>query len=215
MPRNSASGANKQRRRPQREYSDTAGFRPPGAQPGHRDPNIRLDGQSVESSFVHLEKEKESAGRVVGTQGWKTPDTPVKTQTPQDKSIHDALWDHFWSEVPATSTRSDASCNSKESTLKISLENNLRSVPTINGKVNGKLKTPPPATPELPRHDPSIPRIQAVLPGRRADIVLKQDQGSGRTVRGVVAEVLTRGDHPWGIKVRLSDGRVGRVQRIY
>src|SRR5579859_7592552 len=205
MPRNSASGANKQRRKPQREYADRAGFRPPGAQPGHRDPNIRLDGRSVESSFVHLEKEKE-AGRVVGTQGWKTPDPAVEKQN-EENSIHDALWDHFWNDSPAMSTPS----LTMESTPKISLDKNLRPVPTVNARLN----TPPTATPELPRHDPSIPKQQAVLPGKIADIVLKQDQGSGRTLRGVIAEVLTRGDHPWGIKVRLSDGRVGRVQRIH
>ena len=30
----------------------------------------------------------------------------------------------------------------------------------------------------------------------------------------MVQDVLTRGDHPRGIKVRLRDGRVGRVQRL-
>lgn len=30
----------------------------------------------------------------------------------------------------------------------------------------------------------------------------------------MVADVLTSGDHPRGIKVRLRDGRVGRVQRM-
>jgi hypothetical protein len=29
-----------------------------------------------------------------------------------------------------------------------------------------------------------------------------------------VADLLTRGDHPRGVKVRLRDGRVGRVQRL-
>ncbi|KAJ3205312.1 ATPdependent RNA helicase [Entophlyctis luteolus] len=57
-------------------------------------------------------------------------------------------------------------------------------------------------------------------------ITLKQDQGTGRTVTGFVDKgtnyfllgllttlaVLTRGNHPRGIKVRLTDGRVGRVQ---
>src|SRR5436305_5347421 len=133
MPRNSASGANKQRRRPQREYPDRAGFRPPGAQPGHRDPNIRLDGQSVKSSFVHLEKEKES-GRVVGTQGWKTPDPEIKQQN-EEKSIHDALWDHFWNDSSAMPTPSDR----RESTPKISVDKNLRPVLTTNAK----LMTPP------------------------------------------------------------------------
>src|ERR1700720_4551359 len=71
MPRNSASGANKQRKRPQREDSgrDARGrFR---AQPGHTDPNLRLDGQRLEQSFEHLERTKKPT-RVVGLQGWKT-----------------------------------------------------------------------------------------------------------------------------------------------
>ena len=33
-------------------------------------------------------------------------------------------------------------------------------------------------------------------------------------MRGIVGELLTRGDHPRGIKVRLRDGRVGRVQGL-
>jgi uncharacterized repeat protein (TIGR03833 family) len=47
------------------------------------------------------------------------------------------------------------------------------------------------------------------------EIVLKRDQRSGRRTRGVVAEILTNSSfHPHGIKVRLKDGRVGRVQEI-
>ena len=45
-------------------------------------------------------------------------------------------------------------------------------------------------------------------------IVLKVDQPTGSEVRGIVADLLTRGDHPRGVKVRLRDGRVGRVQRL-
>jgi uncharacterized repeat protein (TIGR03833 family) len=45
--------------------------------------------------------------------------------------------------------------------------------------------------------------------------VQKQDQRSGRTVEGTVAEVLTRSaTHPHGLKVRLTDGRVGRVKQV-
>jgi len=47
------------------------------------------------------------------------------------------------------------------------------------------------------------------------DIVIKADQRSGKVVRGIVQEVLTNTSfHPHGIKVRLTDGRVGRVQMI-
>ncbi|TVY36368.1 Uncharacterized protein LOCC1_G006844 [Lachnellula occidentalis] len=59
-----------------------------------------------------------------------------------------------------------------------------------------------------------VPSIQQVIPGAPVSIVLKADQPTGNEVQGVVAELLTRGDHPRGIKVRLRDGRVGRVQRM-
>lgn len=45
-------------------------------------------------------------------------------------------------------------------------------------------------------------------------IILKVDQPTGRQVQGIISEVLGRGDHPRGIKVRLVDGRVGRVQAM-
>ncbi len=55
----------------------------------------------------------------------------------------------------------------------------------------------------------------AIVPGARVAIVQKQDQRTGRTVEGVVAAVLTRSaTHPHGIKVRLVDGRVGRVKAV-
>ncbi|KAI1420777.1 hypothetical protein F5Y12DRAFT_771286 [Xylaria sp. FL1777] len=59
-----------------------------------------------------------------------------------------------------------------------------------------------------------VPRIRQVVPGALVNIILKADQRTGRQVRGIVQHVLTRGDHPRGIKVRLSDGRVGRVQSM-
>lgn len=64
------------------------------------------------------------------------------------------------------------------------------------------------------RHHPPVPKTTAVIPGAAVNIVLKADQPTGRTVSGVVRDVLTRGDHPRGIKVRLSDGRIGRVQSM-
>jgi uncharacterized repeat protein (TIGR03833 family) len=64
-----------------------------------------------------------------------------------------------------------------------------------------------------PRKDPR--NRAAILPGMTVEIVTKGDQRSGRTIRGTVREVLTgSGSHPHGIKVRLTDGRVGRVKRI-
>ena len=54
-----------------------------------------------------------------------------------------------------------------------------------------------------------------IYPGQTVSIILKQDQRSGRQTRGVVKDILTRSaHHPHGIKVRLQDGRVGRVQAI-
>ena len=49
----------------------------------------------------------------------------------------------------------------------------------------------------------------------RVAIVLKQDQRTGRETVGVVKDLLTNSaTHPHGIKVRLVDGQVGRVQKI-
>jgi uncharacterized repeat protein (TIGR03833 family) len=54
-----------------------------------------------------------------------------------------------------------------------------------------------------------------VRPGLTADIVLKQDQRTGRLTRGVVKDVLTKSAfHPHGIKVRLETGEVGRVKEL-
>lgn len=52
--------------------------------------------------------------------------------------------------------------------------------------------------------------------GIGVEIILKADQRTGKLTRGVVAEILTSSNfHPHGIKVRLEDGQVGRVQKIY
>jgi uncharacterized repeat protein (TIGR03833 family) len=56
---------------------------------------------------------------------------------------------------------------------------------------------------------------QNIHPGDGVQIVLKADQHSGRLTRGTVEAILTRSaHHPHGIKVRLTDGRVGRVKVI-
>ncbi len=59
-----------------------------------------------------------------------------------------------------------------------------------------------------------VPSTTKVLQGARVNIVLKADQPTGHTVQGVVSQLLTNGNHPRGIKVRLTDGRVGRVQSM-
>jgi len=54
-----------------------------------------------------------------------------------------------------------------------------------------------------------------IRPGLVVDIVLKQDQRTGKTTRGIVKDILTNSPtHPHGIKVRLQDGQVGRVKHI-
>ncbi len=51
--------------------------------------------------------------------------------------------------------------------------------------------------------------------GVRVKIVLKQDQRTGKLTEGVVQNILTNSPaHPHGIKVRLTDGAVGRVKEI-
>lgn len=52
-------------------------------------------------------------------------------------------------------------------------------------------------------------------PGMTVLIVLKQDQRTGKLTKGIVKDILTKSpNHPHGIKVRLLDGRVGRVNKI-
>lgn len=52
--------------------------------------------------------------------------------------------------------------------------------------------------------------------GLNVKIVLKQDQRSGKLTDGVVKDILTKSPtHHHGIKVRLTNGAVGRVKEIY
>lgn len=54
-----------------------------------------------------------------------------------------------------------------------------------------------------------------VTPGLSVKIVLKADQKSGKLTSGIVKDILTNSStHPHGIKVRLTDGQVGRVQEV-
>ena len=51
--------------------------------------------------------------------------------------------------------------------------------------------------------------------GGEVEVVLKADQPTGKLTRGRVAKILTSSIfHPRGIKVKLEDGQVGRVQKI-
>jgi uncharacterized repeat protein (TIGR03833 family) len=60
-----------------------------------------------------------------------------------------------------------------------------------------------------------LPTRSQIHSGARVRIVLKQDQTTGKLTEGIVKDILTSSPaHPHGIKVRLMDGQVGRVQEI-
>lgn len=51
--------------------------------------------------------------------------------------------------------------------------------------------------------------------GMLVNIVLKKDQRTGELTEGIVKDLLTSAAfHHRGIKVRLDDGQIGRVQEI-
>jgi uncharacterized repeat protein (TIGR03833 family) len=55
-----------------------------------------------------------------------------------------------------------------------------------------------------------------IKPGICVGIVLKKDQKTGKITKGIVSEILTNSEsHPHGIKVKLEDGKIGRVKEIY
>ena len=54
-----------------------------------------------------------------------------------------------------------------------------------------------------------------IYAGLLVDVVLKQDQRTGKRTRGIVKDIMTKShSHPHGIKVRLESGEIGRVQEI-
>ncbi|HLO36914.1 MAG TPA: YwbE family protein [Lacibacter sp.] len=54
-----------------------------------------------------------------------------------------------------------------------------------------------------------------IKPGMLVLIVLKKDQRTGALTEGIVKDLLTSAPkHHRGIKVRLEDGQIGRVQKI-
>ncbi len=54
-----------------------------------------------------------------------------------------------------------------------------------------------------------------VKAGLKVNIVLKADQRTNKLTQGIVKDILTNSpSHPHGIKVRLQDGQVGRVQEV-
>ncbi|KAI4189633.1 MAG: hypothetical protein LQ346_005075 [Caloplaca aetnensis] len=59
-----------------------------------------------------------------------------------------------------------------------------------------------------------VPRHKELQRGTHVNIVLKADQRSSKLTAGRIQDILTKGDHPRGVKVRLSDGQIGRVQSL-
>lgn len=61
----------------------------------------------------------------------------------------------------------------------------------------------------------SLPLRSDIRSGLKVQIIEKQNQHSGAVTEGVVARILTSSPaHPHGIKVMLTDGRVGRVKAL-
>ena len=60
----------------------------------------------------------------------------------------------------------------------------------------------------------AVPKMSQLQPGVQVNVVLKANQRSGKLTTGQISEILTRGDHPRGIKVRLRSGEIGRVQSL-
>ena len=61
----------------------------------------------------------------------------------------------------------------------------------------------------------SLPKRSEISPGLRVLVVEKQNQSTGKLTEGLVARILTSSPtHPHGIKVMLTNGKVGRVQAI-
>jgi uncharacterized repeat protein (TIGR03833 family) len=51
--------------------------------------------------------------------------------------------------------------------------------------------------------------------GSAVEVVQKRDQRTGILMRGVVQRILTKSKtHPYGIKVQLESGEVGRVKKV-
>lgn len=54
-----------------------------------------------------------------------------------------------------------------------------------------------------------------VYPGLLVSIILKKDQRTGKQTEGIVKDILTSSPyHSRGVKVRLTDGQIGRVAEI-
>jgi uncharacterized repeat protein (TIGR03833 family) len=60
-----------------------------------------------------------------------------------------------------------------------------------------------------------IPSRDRIFIGTTVQIVQKQDQRTGKLTEGKVKRLLTSSQfHPYGIKVELENGKIGRIQSI-
>ena len=63
--------------------------------------------------------------------------------------------------------------------------------------------------------NPSPPPRSAIRPGIAVWVIEKKNYGTMNYTQGVVKDILSSvGRHPRGIKVRLTDGTIGRVQWV-
>lgn len=61
--------------------------------------------------------------------------------------------------------------------------------------------------------NPNPPERSKLPPGTAVWIIEKENYGTNKYRQGIVRDILTsRPYHPRGIKVRLTDGSIGRVQ---
>jgi uncharacterized repeat protein (TIGR03833 family) len=61
----------------------------------------------------------------------------------------------------------------------------------------------------------ATPKRSEILVGTRVAVIEKQNQPTGQLTEGVVVKLLTKSPtHPYGIKVVLIGGKVGRVQKV-
>tara|TARA_B110000438_G_scaffold207835_1_gene199594 strand:+ start:2970 stop:3170 length:201 start_codon:yes stop_codon:yes gene_type:complete len=61
----------------------------------------------------------------------------------------------------------------------------------------------------------NIPSRDEISLGILVQIIQKQDQHTGRLTEGKVKRILTSSQiHPYGIKVELENGKIGRIQKI-
>jgi len=56
---------------------------------------------------------------------------------------------------------------------------------------------------------------RVTVTGIMVQIIQKQDQRTGKLTEGKVKRILTTSQvHPYGIKVELDTGKIGRVQQV-